>query len=97
MRFKLDFITERPELNADYRRYILSFIKNALTQSVNGDLLNRYYADTKAKDFTWTMIARRPQFTKEKIEFAENRFALVFSTDDKMQTGLYLMLAFFFL
>jgi CRISPR-associated endoribonuclease Cas6 len=94
LRFKLDFITERPELNADYRRYILSFIKNALTQSVNGDLLNRYYADTKAKDFTWTMIARRPQFTKEKIEFAENRFALVFSTDDKMQTGLYLMLAF---
>lgn len=40
MRFKLDFIIDRSELNADYRRYVLSFIKNALSQSVNGDLLD---------------------------------------------------------
>ena len=50
MRFKLDFIIDRSELNADYRRYVLSFIKNALSQSVNGDLLDRYYTDTNTKD-----------------------------------------------
>lgn len=94
MRFKLDFIIDRSELNADYRRYILSFIKNALSQSVNGDLLNRYYMDTNTKDFTWTMIVSKPRFTKEKFQFADNRFSLVFSTDDRNQTGMYLMLAF---
>lgn len=94
MRFRLDFTIDKPELNADYRRYILSFIKNALSQSINGDLLNRYYTDTNTKDFTWTMIVSKPQFTKEKFRFSENKFSLVFSTDDKMQTGMYLMLAF---
>lgn len=94
MRFKLDFIIDRSELNADYRRYILSYIKNALSNSVNGDLLERYYKDTSTKDFSWTMIVRKPQFTKEKCRFADNRFSLVFSTDDRMQTGMYLMLAF---
>lgn len=94
MRFKLDFLIDKSELNADYRRYILSFIKKALSQSVNGDLLNRYYTDTRTKDFTWTMIVRKPRFTKEKFRFADNSFSLVFSTDDRMQTGMYLMLAF---
>ncbi len=94
MRFKLDFIIDQSELNADYRRYVLSFIKNALSQSVNGDLLGRYYTDTNTKDFTWTMIVSKPQFTKEKFRFADNRFSLVFSTDDREQTGMYLMLAF---
>lgn len=94
MRFKLDFIIDRSELNADYRRYILSYIKNALAQSVNGNLLERYYTDTDTKDFTWTMIVKKPQFTKEKFRFADNKFSLIFSTDDGRQTGMYLMLAF---
>lgn len=94
MRFKLDFATEKSEINLDYRKYILSFIKNALSKSVNGDLLNRYYTDTNTKDFTWTMIVSKPQFTKEKLLFADNKFSIVFSTDDKAQTGMYLMLAF---
>lgn len=94
MRFKLDFIIDQSEFNADYRRYVLSFIKNALSQSVNGDLLERYYKDTVTKDFTWTMIVSKPRFTKEKFQFADNKFSLVFSTDDRRQTGMYLMLAF---
>lgn len=94
MRFKLDFSIEKSEINLDYRKYVLSFIKNALSKSVNGDLMNRYYTDTNTKDFTWTMIVRKPQFTKEKLLFAENKFSIVFSADDKAQTGMYLMLAF---
>lgn len=94
MRFKLDFTIDRSEMNADYRRCVLSFIKNALANSVNGDLLERYYKDTKTKDFSWTMIVSRPQFTKEKFRFADNKFSLVFSTADRKQTGMYLMLAF---
>lgn len=95
MRFKLDFIIDRSELNADYRRCILSFIKNALSDSVvKGDLLERYYHDTNTKDFSWTMIVSKPQFTKEKFQFADNRFSLIFTTDDRNQTGFYLMLAF---
>ncbi len=94
MRFKLDFTIDRSELNADYRRCILSFIKHSLEHSVNGDLLERYYKDTNTKDFSWTMIVSKPQFTKEKFQFADNKFALVFSTDDSKQTGMYLMLAF---
>lgn len=53
VRFKLDFIIDRSELNADYRRCILSFIKNALSNSVNGNLLERFYKDTNTKDFSW--------------------------------------------
>jgi len=94
VRFKLDFIIDRSELNADYRRCILSFIKHSLANSVNGDLLERYYKDTNTKDFSWTMIVSKPRFTKEKFQFADNKFSLVFSTDDGKQTGMYLMLAF---
>lgn len=94
MRFKLDFIIDRSELNADYRRCILSFIKNSLAQSVNGNLLECYYHDTNTKDFSWTMIVRKPQFTKEKFRFADGKFSLVFTTDDRGKTGFYLMLAF---
>ena len=94
VRFKLDFIIDRSELNADYRRCILSFIKNALSNSVNGNLLERFYKDTNTKDFSWAMIVAKPQFTKEKFQFADNKFSLFFSTDDRMQSGMYLMLAF---
>mgnify|MGYP001027646801 CR=1 FL=1 len=94
MRFKLDFVTDRSELNIDYRRFVLSYIKHSLADSVNGNLLDRYYADTNTKDFTWTLIVSKPKFTKEKLQFANNRFTLVFSADDKRQTGMYLMLAF---
>lgn len=94
MRFKLDFMADQSEINIDYRRLVLSYIKNALSQSVNGDLLDRYYTDTNTKDFTWTLIVSRPRFTKEKLQFANNKFTLVFSTDDRIQTGMYLMLAF---
>ena len=94
MRFKLDFSTDRPELPIEYRRFILSFIKNALSKSVNGDLLGKYYADTNTKDFTWTLIVRKPHFTKEKLKFEGSGFSVIFSTDDKAQTGMYLMLAF---
>ena len=73
MRFKLDFIIDRSELNADYRRYILSFIKNALSQSVNGDLLERYYKDTNTKDFSWTMIVSKPQFKSSGLRTIDFR------------------------
>ena len=91
MRFKLDFVVDQSEINADYRRLVLSYIKHSLADSVNGNLLDRYYTDTNTKDFTWTLIVSKPKFTKEKLQFANNRFSLVFSADDKRQTGMYLM------
>lgn len=94
MRFKLEFSTDKPELPIEYRKLILSFIKNALSKSVNGDLLGKYYKDTNTKDFTWTLIVKQPHFTKEKLEFEGNRFSVIFSADDKKQTGMYLMMAF---
>ena len=94
MRFKLDFSTDKPELSIEYRKLILSFIKNALAKSINGDLLGKYYSDTNTKDFTWTLIVKKPHFTKKKLEFEGNRFSVIFSADDKAQTGMYLMLAF---
>lgn len=94
MRFKLDFSIERSELPVEYRKFVLSFIKNSLTKSVNGDLLDKYYTGTNTKDFTWTLIVKQPHFTKEKLEFEGNRFSIIFSTGDKEQTGMYLMLAF---
>lgn len=94
MRFKLEFSTDKPELPIEYRKLILSFIKNALSKSVNGDLLGKYYTDTNTKDFTWTLIVKRPHFTKEKLEFEGNRFSVIFSAGDRNQTGMYLMLAF---
>lgn len=94
MRFKLRFITDKPELPIEYRKFFASYIKNALHNSINGDLLKRYYADTHTKDFTWTLIVSRPRFASGKLEFSDNRFSVIFSADDKAQTGMYLMLAF---
>lgn len=94
MRFKLRFATDKPCLPIEYRRLFTSYIKNALSKSVNGDLINRYYTDTNTKDFTWTLIVGKPKFTPERLEFSDNKFSVIFSTDDKAQTGMYLMLAF---
>lgn len=94
MRFKLDFDADKSELPIEYRKLVLSYIKNALSKSSNGDLLDRYYTNTQTKDFTWTLIVNKPVFEVGKMKFEYSRFSIIFSTDDRKQTGFLLMIAF---
>lgn len=53
MKFQLTFSLDKPEIpTKDYRRIFASIIKNALSRYMDGQLFEKFYKDTKQKDFT---------------------------------------------
>lgn len=93
MRIRLEFELHKPEFSIEYRKSIISFIKNAITQIQDGKKYEEYYKDTIQKDFTWCTILPVLQFTKEKIELTSEKASVIISTDDRKQTGFYLMMS----
>ena len=58
MKFQLTFSLDKPEIpTKDYRRIFASIIKNALSRYMDGQLFEKFYKDTKQKDFTWSVIS----------------------------------------
>lgn len=93
MRIRLEFELQKPEISLEYRRSFMSFFKSTIIQIQDGKKYQEYYKDTIQKDFTWCTILPVLQFTKEKIELTDERASVIISTDDKKQTGFYLMMA----
>lgn len=94
MRIRLEFTTEICECPNEYRRSIISFMKNALAGFQDGKKFQEYYHDTCQKDFTWCTILPDAKFVRDKVILSDNHFTVIISTDDKKQTGFYLMAAF---
>lgn len=94
MRIRLEFSLENNECPQEYRRCIISFIKNALIKAQEGKKFEEYYHDTCQKDFTWGTILPDAVFKKRKIILSDTRFTVIMSTDDRKQTGFYMMMAF---
>lgn len=94
LRFYLQFKIERPELPIEFRRCILSFIKNALSKEQDGRFFDMYYKDTIQKDFSWSIIMGSPSFQKDKVVLNHNMIKVNFTTDDRNNTGFVLFNTF---
>lgn len=93
MRIKIDIELLKPEIPVEYRRSILSFLKNSLSNIQDGKKLETYYKDTNQKDFTWSLFLPNACFNRDFIKLSDNNIQMTISTDDRMQTGFYLMMA----
>lgn len=89
MRFKLLMELKDKNFPIDYRRVILSYIKNALTNVENGKYLSKFYKDTIQKNFCFTVELPNPVFKKDSILLEEKNITIKFSTSDN-KTGFFL-------
>lgn len=94
MRFYLSLKLEKNEFPLDYRRVILSYIKNAISNCNNGKYYDSYFKDTIQKDYCFSVALPRPRYEKDKIILDNDEIKILFSTDDKNKTGLILFSAF---
>lgn len=94
MRFYLTLQLEKNEFPLDYRRVILSYIKNAISKCNDGKYYESYFKDTIQKDYCFSVAFPKPKYTKDKIILENKEIKILFSTDDKNKTGLILFSAF---
>ncbi len=95
MKFEIAFILDKPEIpSKDYRRIFVSIIKNALSRYMDGELFEKFYKDTKQKDFTWAVIFNKPDFTGYGIKLGDNNVKMIFSTYDRDNIGYFIYSAF---
>lgn len=94
MRFRLDFTTENNIIPVDYRRIILSYIKNSL-RKYDEKIFNQYYHanDPIHKDFTFSVNFGKCKFVENKIIMQDNDLSLYYSTSDYL-LGTYLFASF---
>lgn len=74
--FKLDIAA----LPIDYRKYIISFFKEALTKYDNY-LYHKWYSNTSIKPFCFTVYLNNPVFEKDNIVLNNNNFTIHIKSD----------------
>ena len=94
MRFSLLLRLKNNKFPIEYRRVILSYIKNALTQCNDGKYYDEFFGDITPKDYCFSVIFPGAKFSKDEIEIKDNQIRIIFSTDDRKKTGLKLFSAF---
>lgn len=94
MRFYLTLKLEKNEFPLDYRRVILSYIKNAISSCNDGKYYDVYFKDTTQKDYCFSVVLPKPKYEKNKIVLDNDEIKILFATDDKNKTGLILFSAF---
>ena len=94
MRFSLVLTLKNNVFPIEYRRVVLSYIKNALTYCNEGKFFNEFFGDVRPKDYCFNVIFPKAKFLKDEIRIENNEIKIIFSTDDKNKTGLKLFSAF---
>ena len=69
MRLELQMELLKPEIDIDYRRIIISYLKFALEHCEGGRFFEKFYKnrDNIVKDYCFSTVFSKPRFTKEKI------------------------------
>ncbi len=93
MKFVVGFNLKNEEISWEYRRNMLSIIKQCLENTDNGKYYNQYYEPGKAKDFCISVAFAKPIFSKENIKVEEKKLRLIVSTANA-KTGFILFSAF---
>lgn len=94
MRFCLTLHLEKKIFPIEYRKVILSYIKNAISKCNNGKYYDYFFKDTKQKDYCFSVILPKPNFTKDEITLDGNDIKIIFSTNNKSKIGFILFSAF---
>lgn len=94
MRIELQFDLNKPEINLDYRRLILSWLKAGLSSCNQGKYYERYFTGTKQKEYSFTVLLGSAKFTKDKIYLSEPKIKVIFSADNRNKTGLIFFASF---
>ncbi|MBQ9013380.1 MAG: CRISPR-associated endoribonuclease Cas6 [Bacilli bacterium] len=94
MRFYLTLELKQPFLPIEYRKLVLSYIKNAISKCNNGKYYSDYFKDTNQKDYCFSVILPKPKFDKDKILLHKKEIKILFSTEENSKTGLILFSSF---
>lgn len=94
MRFTLTLELKDRIFPIEYRKLVLSYIKNALSECNNGKYYDEFFKDTIQKDYCFSVVLPRAKFNKDNIELEGNEIKILFSTEDKKKVGFILFSAF---
>lgn len=94
MRFSLVLELKKSIFPIEYRRVILSYIKNALSNCNDGKYFDKFFDSTNQKEYCFSVIFPQSIFRKNEIELENNEIKILFSTSDKNKTGFILFSAF---
>ncbi|AFA49669.1 CRISPR-associated endoribonuclease Cas6 [Acetobacterium woodii DSM 1030] len=78
----------------DYRKVFIAFIKKALTEAKGGEYFEKFYRDTLAKSFSFSVVFKQPDFKKDKIILGANQLKVLFTAIDDAQVSLIMYMAF---
>ena len=83
MRFKLNFELENENIPIQYRKSVISFIKQSLSE-YNTEYYKKFYndKDTTIKPITFAVFFHNPKFEEDKISIKEKRLELNISIAD---------------
>lgn len=88
MRFSLILQLKEPSFPIEYRKLILSYIKNALSKCNDGKYYEEFFKDTKQKNYCFSVILPKAKFTKDEILLDKDEIKILFSTDNNYRTGV---------
>lgn len=94
MRFGLTLELKEKVFPIEYRKVILSYIKNAISKCNNGKYYGKFFKDTTQKDYCFSVVLPKSTFAKEEIKLDGNEIKILFSTNDKSKAGFILFSAF---
>lgn len=94
MRFSLILQLKEQRFPMEYRKVILSYIKNAISKCNDGKYYEDFFKDTKQKDYCFTVILPKSKFDKDKIILEKNEIKILFSTDNNYRTWIILYNSF---
>lgn len=94
MRFTLKFEIKKNIFPIEYRKLILSYIKNAISECNGGKYYDIFFKDTIQKDYCFSVMLPKAKFNKEHIELESNEIKVLFSTENKNKVGFILFSAF---
>lgn len=85
MRLLLEFSLKEPTIPIEYRRVLMHLVKTCLKNANDSKYYDRFYEETKPKNFTFSMFFDAPKFTPERILLVTKRVKVIFSVFDKME------------
>lgn len=94
MRLELLFDLKKSSIPADNRAIFVSFLKKTLEQAHEGSFFDRYFKGGVRKEYSFAIILDKPRYEGEKIYMATPRLKMVFSSDNRKQTGRIFFMAF---
>jgi len=90
MRFSLMLELKEQIIPIEYRRVILSYIKNSISKCNGGKYFNYFFGNSVQKDYCFSVILPQARFTKDKIFLSKNKIKINFSSgNNKMGLILY--------